>query len=315
MIKFDKMKIISNIKYIRDINNEKFIVNTKNNQVIYYKYQQQKPFSLIIMADYQHEELVLEFTGKILLEKYPQLINKDTIKECLYNINHLGVCIIDVESIINDSYVTKCDVTKDIAIADIKTINSIIRTNISNNQKWIVKGYKGGLVIEKVVSTTRYKERLIIYNKAKEMQGASNSNFLSAVSNQDNILSYFQGKVRFELNINTMSQIRNLLNISSNDLRIVLSAKANPILTVIDEAITPNKPQHIHTYRKQTIREYEHELLLKSCHYDIVKVEAVIRSLSSSNTSIKRVMQPYKDLLNQLQSSKVECLNIRDLVA
>ena len=25
MIKFDKMKIISNIKYIRDINNEKFI--------------------------------------------------------------------------------------------------------------------------------------------------------------------------------------------------------------------------------------------------------------------------------------------------
>ena len=59
MIKFDKMKIISNIKYIRDINNEKFIVNTKNNQVIYYKYQQQKPFSLIIMADYQHEELVL----------------------------------------------------------------------------------------------------------------------------------------------------------------------------------------------------------------------------------------------------------------
>ena len=139
---------------------------------------------------------------------------------------------------------------------------------------------------------------------------------MSAVANRDYILSYFQkAKTRFELNINTMSQIRSLLNIPSNDLRMVLSAKANPILTVIDEAITPNKPQHIHTYRKQTIREYEHELLLKSCHYDIVKVEAVIRSLSSSNTSIKRVMQPYKDLLNQLQSSKVECLNIRDLVA
>lgn len=316
MINFDKMKIISDIKYVCNINNEKFIVNAKNNQVIYCKYQQQSPFSLIIMIDYQHKELVLEFTGKILLEKYPQLINKDTIRECLYNINHLGVCTIDVEAIINNSYVTKCDVTKDIATADIKTIVSNIRPNISNNQKWIVKGYKGGLVIEKVVSTTRYKERLVIYDKAKEKQGVSNSNFLNAVSNRDYILSYFQkAKTRFELNINTMSQIRSLLNIPSNDLRMVLSAKANPILTVIDEAITPNKPQHIHTYRKQTIREYEHELLLKSCHYDIVKVEAVIRSLSSSNTSIKRVMQPYKDLLNQLQSSKVECLNIRDLVA
>lgn len=315
MIKFDKMKIISNIKYVRDINHEKFIVNIKNNQVIYYKYQQQKPFSLIIMADYQHKELVLEFTGKILLEKYPQLINKDTIRECLYNINHLGVCIIDVEAIINDSYVTKCDVTKDIETGDIKTIISSIRPNISNNQKWIVKGYKGGLTIEKVVSTTRYKERLVIYDKAKEMQGASNSNFLNAISNRDDILSYFQRKARFELNINTKAQIRSLLNIPSNDLRIVLSAKTNPILTVIDEAIIPYKPQHRYTYRKQTLREYERELLLKSCHYNIVKVEAVVRSLSSSNTSIKRIMQPYKDLLNRLQSSKVEGLNIRDLVA
>ena len=306
------MKIISNINYISDIDTNKFITHTKNNQVLYYKYQQQTPFSLIIVVDYQHKELSIEFTGKILLEKYPNLINAKTIRECFYNINHLGICNINVEAIINQSYVTKCDVTKDIATTDIATILANIRPNISNNKKWVVKGYKGGLTIEKVVSTARYKERLVIYDKAKEMQRAENDKFLNCVSNAQDIVSYFQGKVRFEVNINTMSQIRTLLNIPSNDLKIVLSATANPILTVINEAIKYNKPQH----RKQTIRDYERELLLKSCNYDIVNVEALIRSLSSSNTSIKRVIQPYKDLLNRLMSSSnTTTLNLHDLVA
>ena len=309
---FDKMKIISNINYISNIDTNKFIAHTKNKQVLYYKYQQQTPFSLIIVVDYQHKELSIEFTGKILLEKYPNLINAKTIRECFYNINHLGICNINVEAIINQSYVTKCDVTKDIATTGIATILANIRPNISNNKKWVVKGYKGGLTIEKVVSTSRYKERLVIYDKAKEMQRAENDKFLNCVSNAQDIVSYFQGKVRFEVNINTMSQIRTLLNIPNNDLKIVLSATSNPILTVINEAIKYNKPQH----RKQTIREYERELLLKSCNYDIVNVEALIRSLSSSNTSIKRVMQPYKDLLNRLMvSPNATSLNLRDLVA
>lgn len=309
---FDKMKIISNINYISNIDTNKFIAHTKNNQVLYYKYQQQTPFSLIIVVDYQHKELSIEFTGKILLEKYPNLINAKTIRECFYNINHLGICNINVEAIINQSYVTKCDVTKDIATTGIATILANIRPNISNNKKWVVKGYKGGLTIEKVVSTSRYKERLVIYDKAKEMQRVENDKFLNCVSNAQDIVSYFQGKVRFEVNINTMSQIRTLLNIPNNDLKIVLSATSNPILTVINEAIKYNKPQH----RKQTIREYERELLLKSCNYDIVNVEALIRSLSSSNTSIKRVMQPYKDLLNRLMvSPNATSLNLRDLVA
>lgn len=306
------MKIISNINYISNIDTNKFIAHTKNNQVLYYKYQQQTPFSLIIVVDYQHKELSIEFTGKILLEKYPNLINAKTSIECFYNINHLGICNINVEAIINQSYVTKCDVTKDIATTGIATILANIRPNISNNKKWVVKGYKGGLTIEKVVSTSRYKERLVIYDKAKEMQRAENDKFLNCVSNAQDIVSYFQGKVRFEVNINTMSQIRTLLNIPNNDLKIVLSATSNPILTVINEAIKYNKPQH----RKQTIREYERELLLKSCNYDIVNVEALIRSLSSSNTSIKRVMQPYKDLLNRLMvSPNATSLNLRDLVA
>ena len=83
MIKFDKMKLITSIDYISDINVSIFLTSVKNDEVLSYKYQQDKPYSLLILVDYSHNELVLEFTGKILLDKYSQLINSETIKDCL----------------------------------------------------------------------------------------------------------------------------------------------------------------------------------------------------------------------------------------
>ena len=85
MIKFDKMKLITSIDYISDINVSVFLTSVKNDEVLSYKYQQDKPYSLLILVDYSHNELVLEFTGKILLDKYSQLINSETIKDCLSN--------------------------------------------------------------------------------------------------------------------------------------------------------------------------------------------------------------------------------------
>lgn len=98
VIRFDKMKLITSIDYISGINTSVFLSITKFDEVLYYKYQQDKPYSLLIMVDYSHDELVLEFTGKILLDKYSQLINSDTIKDCLNNINSLQICRLDVEA-------------------------------------------------------------------------------------------------------------------------------------------------------------------------------------------------------------------------
>lgn len=310
MITFDKMKIVSDIRNISSLNKEKFLANTKNDEVLYYKYQQERPYYLLLMIDYQRGELVIEFTGKILLDRYTSLISKDTIRECLLQINRIGICYIDIDNVLTHSYVTKCDVTKDVTETDVERIISYIRQNIVNYQKWIVKGYRSGISLENVCKTPRYKKRLVIYDKAKELQKAENVNFLNAVADKDQILSYFKDKVRFELNINTKAQIRNLLNIADNDLQTVLSATANPILSVLDEAVIYRKPQQ----RKQNLRDYEHELLLKECGYDLVKVEAKVRALSSTNTSIKRVMQPYKDIQNYLQTLSVPIFDIRKLV-
>lgn len=134
VIRFDKMKLITSIDYISGINTSVFLSITKFDEVLYYKYQQDKPYSLLIMVDYSHDELVLEFTGKILLDKYSQLINSDTIKDCLNNINSLQICRLDVEAILQDAELVKCDITKDIE-TDINVINSTIRQNLTNYRK------------------------------------------------------------------------------------------------------------------------------------------------------------------------------------
>ena len=312
MLKFDKMKLVTKIDYISDMDYGKFVLNSREDNILYYKYQQERPFYLMIMVNYQHDELIVEFTGKILLDNYTNLIDAYTAKDCLSQINRLGICHLDVDSIMEDCNVVKCDVTKDIECYQIQDIITNVRQNLSNYKKWITRPYpKEGITIENVVKTPRYKKRLIIYDKAKELQSADNRYFLNAVSNPDEILSYFNGKTRFELNINTMDQIRNLLNIPNNTLSAVLASKANPILSVIDEAIKYNA----HQQRTMTLRDYEHSLLLKECGYDMSAVEAKVRALSAKTTSITRVMKVYKDLYSQIQTNSAHNIDIRALVA
>lgn len=304
------MKLITSIDYISDINSSFFLSIIKYDEVLYYKYQQKKPYSLLIMVDYNHNELVLEFTGKILLDKYSQLINHETIKDSLNNINKLNICRLDVEAILHDSEVVKCDITKDIE-TDISLINSTIRQNLTNYRKWMVKPYNNGIILENVVSTPRYKKRLVIYDKCNELKKVNNISFINNLTEKKKLFSYFKDKVRFELNINTKQQIRQLLNIANNNIQNVLNATANPILTILDEAVKFEPQQQ----KALTLREYEHELLLKDCDYDMVKVEAKIRALSSKNTSITRMMQPYKELYKRLQDNKTSTIDIHALVA
>lgn len=304
------MKLTTSIQHITNIDSNTFVCSAKSDKVIYYKYQQKEPFSLLILADYQHNELVLEFTGKVLQDKYPQLLNRDTILYALENINKLNVCTLDTTAILSDAEVVKCDVTTDVT-HDINSIIPTIRQNLTNYTKWNVKRYTNGIVLENTVSTPRYKKRLVIYDKEKEMQMTDNVNFVNRLPDGQAVTDYFRGKVRFELNINTKQQIRQLLNIPNNDLQSVLNATANPLLTVINEAVRyePQRP------KAKTLRDYERELLLRSCDFDLVKVEAVIRSLFSKNTPIKRAMQPYWELAKRLQTDTTPQIDLRQLVA
>ena len=100
VIKLDKIKIVVNEEYITNINEDVFTTIIKNGQIVEYRYEQQYPYLLYIEKDLIEHELVIEFSGKILEDKYPMLINKDTIEICLENINKLAICHINVPEIL-----------------------------------------------------------------------------------------------------------------------------------------------------------------------------------------------------------------------
>ena len=123
MNKFDKLKIVvKSSDYIDNINMSKFDTIISDDIITAYKYQQTTPYSLYIEKDLMDDELVIEFTGKILGVRYTELINQTNIRQCLDNINALGLCSLNTDAILKDGEVVKADVTIDAEYPDLHQV-------------------------------------------------------------------------------------------------------------------------------------------------------------------------------------------------
>lgn len=83
MIKLDKLKIVSDIINVEVITPELFVRKMQNGTVMKEIYRRKTPSHLYIELDYISGQVIIEFTGKILLQHYAQLINQGNISECL----------------------------------------------------------------------------------------------------------------------------------------------------------------------------------------------------------------------------------------
>ena len=311
VIKLDKLKIVVNEKYITNINEDVFTTIIKNGQIVEYRYEQQYPYLLYIEKDLIEHELVIEFSGKILEDKYPMLINKDTIEICLDNINKLAICHINAPEILQTSVVVKADVSHDICCGSYQQLISTLKTSVKNHNKYLSRVIHGTFVIEKNVVSRNRKVRMTIYDKAAEMQLKANQEYLDRLSNRDEVAEYFKDKVRFELNLNSMEQIRKHLNIHDTMLYNVLHAEANPIVKFIDKAFVLEDPAPI----DMKLRDIERLALLESVDRDVTKLEMIVRKHSSPKSHISQLMQPYRNLLKTIeQKGENYLLSIRNVL-
>ncbi|MBO7185624.1 MAG: hypothetical protein J6V59_01860 [Alistipes sp.] len=237
MIKFDKIKIVSSIENVKSLNEDVFENKVKDGCIVEQRYTMMSPYYLYIEADYREQELILEFTGKILKDDYKDLIHANNIHTCLSNINDLGLCDLDIDGILTNGEIVKADVCLDVDYPDCKALTKSLRANVSNFNKYLVRNIGDNFVIEKNVQTKGYKRRLTIYDKAKEIQKAGNRGFLSTLDNPQLLLDYFDGKIRFELNLNSKEQIRRSLDIYDTSIGAVLNSTSTPIWDMLDNAL------------------------------------------------------------------------------
>lgn len=296
MITFDKLKLVADISAVVGFDEGQF-EKTEKNGFCTFKHYQEVPYLLAIKIDYPEKEVVLEFTGKVLGSDYPKLISMDTIQQCFQAINSLGIITLDIDAMM-DAEVVKCDVTKDIRFDDIPSLTNYVRQHISNYHRYVCRRLRNNnLVVEKNVTSRKTKKRMTIYDKGKEMLKMENRRFSEAYG----LEGAFDGICRFELNLNTKEQIRNSLAIGSTKLQEVLSSNANPIADFLDDVIEDDVLPSSMTDRKT----YVTMLILKDCDYDLEKVEAKMRQLyPSRGSNISTIMQPYRQMMEQLNSSK-----------
>ncbi len=298
MLKFDKIKLISSINNINVINENAFEKIVKNDVITSLKFNRITPYLLYIEIDFLENELVIEFSGKILGSDYKKLISAATIRQCFENINSLGVCTLGVEEIMEDAIVVKCDVTRDVYCEDTSSITNYIRSNISNYQSYTPKLLRNGnFVVEKNVTTRQSKKRLTIYNKNKEMNRIDNRKFMDEYNIPD---TEFDNVCRFEINLNSIAQIKSSLGITDTRLMSVLTSTKNPIIDFLDD-IVADTDSVIPLTDKQS---YLTALVLQDCNNDLAEVEAKMRQLYSKGTNLSKIMKPYRDALAKKNESK-----------
>lgn len=311
MLRFDKMKIVVPIGLISVTNDTCFVCSYRDGDLIGMKYDQKQPYQLSIKLDYTHREGVIEFTGKILGDRYPELICVETISICLQRINGLGVIRFKVEDVIQLGQVNKCDVTADINYKDLKGLSSYIKTNSSTNYQGKSDRYSNGISLSNKVKTDRLKKRMVIYDKQKELQMADNSQFLVSLKKKDALLSFFKGKVRFERNLTTKEGIRKALGIPNNDIEYVLNSTATPIADMLREVVKPKKGNEI---KPSQMKDIVYEAVLSMYDYDLIKVEAAFKSVASSNTRMSRIISPYQEYMNRRESLLTGGFDFEDLI-
>lgn len=300
MIKLDKVKIITKLDYVTYFNEEIFEKTIKNKRVEKYTFYQKTPYSLFIGLDILANELILEFTGKILKDDYPKLITQDTIGQCFEEILKMGVCNFDVEAVMANHYVCKVDVCCDFECKDITEISTYIKSNIRSYTRYTAKKlYNGNFIVERNVTTKGRKRRLTLYDKSKELMQSANRAFRAILAEEGAMIGYFTDKARFEMNLNSMEQIREVFGVEDTTLQTILDSECNPIVRFLDEVLEDDSMAARHNARW----DYINELILADCGYNLERVEATMRKFYAPGTKMRQVMQPFRELLIQISKA------------
>lgn len=228
-ITFDRFRLAIPNDYVKIIDHSSFTTTISGEGTpLRSKYEQATPFFYQIITEYGKNSTIVEFNGKSLMDDYPSLINHTTISKCLENINNQGVCVIATEQAIQTAYVLQCDVTSDIPCKH--TIQELyVKINLNSYKKWCIRDLTSNrFTIESTNTTKRLKSRMVVYDKEEEMGRKTNYDFLRSVTNPDVLLNYFQGKLRYELNLNSKDRIRHFFGIEEPKLTTLLNSTADP---------------------------------------------------------------------------------------
>ena len=308
IITFDRVKIKCNYKYLLSTKvkfNETFHSRSRELTGLFYSSKDDTniPYNLYIAISYPKQPLTLEFSSKILKENYPHLISKDTIKECLTNLNKLNICEIDIDKILLNGVITSVDVTYDIDFVLKDEVLSALNLQVNNYRRFKWTHYdKEGITFTKDVKSKDCSETITLYNKEKEICPSHNKNFLNSLSRPKSIIDYFKKKTRFEITLDTPKKIMKYLNLTDTKIFSVLNSDTNPILTQFDR-IFGNSTSNIPNITFDDYESWAMKIILERYKSDLKLLEQDVRSKFSSRSGATKRMKKFETVYRAMTSA------------
>lgn len=327
MIRLDKLKLktsLSNVigfdKYHQSVTLDKKINNNGVEVVNVYKINGNNNFGIRqTKIDTIKNEVVIDFSGKILLDDYTDLINANNIDKCLNTFNENSVLKLNIQGVIDDSEALNIDTTQMIypehtakmCRDSLLTMQTINRCN--------VMGYasKRNVGLTFTSSTKKESRRLILYDKELRMLcGLKNELlFLNQCKNPSQVINKCKGSLRVEQNIRSLNSIRNRLQISDNSLQSVLTASATPNYDFLNEIKAKNQGLDFNGEQLDlfapvgdlnTIRELIFEVgtrgVVELCNYDLNRIRAVFRQKSDSKSNRNKYIKTIQKTMEKLKT-------------
>ena len=281
ILQFDTVKFVSDSNNLLSYNDKLFrndidLETEKVKSIIYSSYRNgHMPFELYIYANNLNQKLTIEFSSKILLGNYPQLICHDNFVECLQNINKLGICKLDEEAIMKDCQFTKLHITKDIDMKLTDDKLNALNHLVGNYRRFKWTRYNTGITFTSDVQSIYGREEIVLYDKETEISLNKNAAFLSMTCKRNEIKKHFVGKTRVEMRLEGKKKIKNelkILDTSWNSLKLV---KNNPLLRQFNKVFTSETVVEYPAMNK--INDFLMYNYVKSYNGDLRRIEQSIK--------------------------------------
>ena len=318
-IKFDTVKFTTNSKYLISYSSDifKYNVDVGTGEIISVQFSSLKdrnriPFQLYINANYSTMIMTIEFSSKLLLEAYPQLISVETFKSCLMNIEKLGICKLDEEKIVHDCLFSKLHITRDLPLNLTSKILDALNARTHNYRRYLWERYENHAIkFSNDIISKKHKEELIIYNKGKEIIQGKNSLFLNTLDNKEEIVAYFSDKTRFEVKLESRRKIKDELKITEASYKAIFELEDNIVLRQFDKLfakrstgfdISPNTPLF------KNITDYGLLNTIRLHNGNIKKIEQEIRSVgiyaNTSRSAFSKQMRKIKSMIQRINNQE-----------
>ena len=247
---------------------------------------------------------VLECSAKILRENYFEGINLKTLDQFSSSLKILGL----KDTWVNDSYVLRCDVTKNIRPTDIdSSLNDLYMLTL--NQKYEVKSYRTSIIFSPTAKTSN--SRLTFYKKHVELLRAKNKALLKILPSK--LVNSSLGILRAERNIRSFKEIRDSFHVKNSDsigvkFTDIIQSAENPILSMFNRISQVQLPLFVNDPLYENIgkwseleRAYGMDKIIVECGYNLsVIMNLISKYQKSRNPSILR--NKYRERIAVLKS-------------